>query len=139
MPGFYRKKRRKAGPNKNQEKVQRGRDADAEAHAAGTLATRFPAVRGVKVKITVTSPQGVVLDETEDLIGPNDAFQIGADCPGRCGSGSFDFAELVAASLTKLEEQGSFDIACAEQLYGGGPEACGSVAKCEFEAEFAPS
>ena len=27
MPGFYRKKRRKAGPNKNQEKVQRGRAA----------------------------------------------------------------------------------------------------------------
>ena len=26
MPGFYRKKRRKAGPNKNQEKVQRGRE-----------------------------------------------------------------------------------------------------------------
>jgi hypothetical protein len=139
MPGFYRKKRRKAGPNKNQEKVQRGREAEAEAHAAGTLATRFPGVRGVKVRITVTSPQGVVLDETDDLIGPNDAFQIGADCPGRCGSGSFDFAELVAASLTKLEEQGSAEMTCAEPLYGGGPEACGSVAKCEFEAEFAPS
>ena len=65
MPGFYRKKRRKAGPNKNQEKVQRGREAEAETHAAGTLATRFPAVRGVKVRIVVTSPQGVVLDETE--------------------------------------------------------------------------
>jgi hypothetical protein len=139
MPGFYRKKRRKTGPSKNEEKVQRGRDADDEARAAGTLASRFPAVRGVKVKITVTSAQGVVLDETDDLIGPNDAFQIGADCPGRCGSGSFDFAEQVAASLTKLEEQGSFEVACAEPLYGGGPEACGSTAKCEFEAEFAPN
>lgn len=139
MPGFYRKKRRKAGPNKNQEKVQRGREAEAEAHAAGTLTTRFPSVRGVKIRITVTSPQGVVLEESEDLIGPNDPFIIEADCPGRCGSGSFDFAEVVAASLTKLEEQGSADIACAEQLYGGGPEACGSVAKVEFEAEFAPS
>jgi hypothetical protein len=139
MPGFYRKKRRKAGPNKNQEKVQRGREAEAEAHAAGTLATRFPAVRGVKIHITVTSPQGVVLDETDDLIGPNDAFQIGADCPGRCGSGSFDFAVLVEQSLTKLEDQGSAETACAEPLYGGGPEACGCIAKCEFEAEFAPS
>ena len=139
MPGFYRKKRRKAGPNKNQEKVQRGREAEAEGHAAGTLSSRFPAVRGVKVKITISSPQGVVLDETDDLIGPNDAFQIGADCPGRCGSGSFDFAELVAASLTKLEEQGSAEMTCAEPPYGGGPDACGSIAKCEFEAEFAPS
>lgn len=139
MPGFYRKKKRKTGPSKNEMKVQRGRDAENEAHAAGTLATRFPAVRGIKIKITVTSPQGVVLDETDDLIGPNDAFQIGSDCPGRCGSGSFDFAEQVAASLTKLEEQGAFEIACAEPLYGGGPEACGSTAKCEFEAEFAPN
>ena len=139
MPGFYRKKRRKAGPNKNQEKVQRGREAEAEAHAAGTLMSRFPSVRGVKVKITITSPQGVVLDETDDLIGPNDAFQIAADCPGRCGSGCFDFAEQVAQSLTNLQEQGSAEVACAEQLYGGGPEACGSIAKCEFEAEFAPS
>ncbi|MFI5362941.1 MAG: hypothetical protein ACHQ49_13300 [Elusimicrobiota bacterium] len=139
MPGFYRKKRRKAGPNKNQEKVQRGREADAEAHAAGTLATRFPAARGVKVRITVTSPQNVVLDETDDLIGPNDPFQIGADCPGRCGSGSYDFSELVAASLTKLEEQGSAQLICAEPLYGGGPDSCGCVAKCDFEAEFAPS
>jgi hypothetical protein len=139
MPGFYRKKRRKAGPNKNQEKVQRGREAEAEAHAAGTLATRFPGVRGLKIRLTVTSPQGVVLDETEDLIGPNDPFIIEADCPGRCGSGSFDFAETVAQALTKLEEHGAAEIACPEHLYGGGPEACGSVAKCEFEAEFAPS
>ncbi len=139
MPGFYRKKRRKAGPNKNQEKVQRGREAEAEAHAAGTLATRFPGVRGVKVRMIVTSPQGVVLDETEDLIGPNDPFIIETDCPGRCGSGSFNFAETVAQALTKLEEHGTAEVACAEQLYGGGPEACGSVAKVEFEAEFAPS
>jgi hypothetical protein len=139
MPGFYRKKRRKTGPSKNEQKVQRGLDAEAEAHAAGTLSTRFPGVRGVKVRITVTSAQGVVLDETEDLIGPNDPFQVGADCPGRCGSGSYDFAEIVAASLTKLEEQGTSEIACAEQLYGGGPDACGCVAKVQFEAEFAPS
>ena len=139
MPGFYRKKRRKAGPSKNEQKVQRGRDAEAQTHAAGTLSSRFPAVRGVKVRIVVTSPQGVVLDETDALIGPNDPFQIEADCPGRCGSGSYDFAEDVAQSLTKLEEQGAVEAACDEPLYGGGPDKCGCVAKCEFAAEFAPS
>jgi hypothetical protein len=139
MPGFYRKKRRKTGPSKNDEKVQRGREAEAQEHAAGTLTSRFPGVRGVKVRIAVTSPQGVVLEENEELIGPNDAFIIQADCPGRCGSGSYEFAELVAASLTKLEEHGVADIACVEPLYGGGPDKCGCVAKCEFEAEFAPS
>lgn len=139
MPGFYRKKRRKVGPNKNQEKVQRGREAEAQAHAAGTLATRFPGVRGLKFRLSVTSPQGVVLDETEDQLGPDDPFLISADCPGRCGSGRFDFAEAVSQALSRLEERGSAEIPCAEQLYGGGPETCASVAKCEFEAEFAPS
>lgn len=139
MPGFYRKKKRKVGPSKNEEKVQRGREAEAEAHAAGTLATRFPGVRGVKIRIIITSPQGVVLDETDDLIGPNDPFIIEADCPGRCGSGNYDFAEHVAQSLTKLEEHGAAEASCAEPLYGGGPENCGCLAKCEFEAEFAPS
>ena len=139
MPGFYRKKRRKTGPSKNEQKVQRGLDAEAETHAAGTLSSRFPGVRGVKVRITVTSPQGVVLDESDDLIGPNDPFIIETDCPGRCGSGSYDFAELVAQGLTRLDERGTAEMACAEPLYGGGPGTCGCLAKCEFEAEFAPS
>lgn len=139
MPGFYRKKRRKTGPSKNEEKVQRGRDAEAEAQSAGTLASRFPGVRGVKVRITVTSPQGVVLEENDDLIGPNDPFIIEADCPGRCGSGSYEFSEAVSAALSSHEEQGAAETACAEPLYGGGPENCGCVAKCEFEAEFAPN
>jgi hypothetical protein len=139
MPGFYPKKRRKAGPSKNEEKVQRGREAEAEARAAGTLSTRFPAVRGVKVRITVTSPQGVTLAENEDLLSPEDPFQISADCPGRCGSGSFDFAEMVAQSLSRRDEQGSAQVACVEPLYGGGPENCGCIAKCDFAAEFAQS
>jgi hypothetical protein len=139
MPGFYRKKKRKTGPSKNEQKVQRGRDAEAETNAAGTLSSRFPSVRGVKVRIVVTSPQNVVLDESEDLIGPNDPFQVGADCPGRCGTGSFDFAEVLAASLGRLDERGETSATCAEPLYGGGPDACGCVAKCQFEAEFAPN
>ena len=137
MPGFYRKKRRKAGPSKNDEKVQRGRQAEAEAHAAGTVSSRFPALRGIKVRIAVISPQGVTLEENEDLLGPNDPFQIDIDCPGRCGSGSFDFAPAVADALSRGDEQGALEIPCGETLYGGGPEACGCVAKCEFAAEFA--
>src|SRR5271154_5148260 len=56
MPGFYRKKRRKAGPNKNQEKVQRGREAEAEAHAAGRAAPRVPPLRRAQGESTPTPP-----------------------------------------------------------------------------------
>ena len=138
MPGFYRKKRRKVGPSKNEEKVRRGQAADAEASAAGSLSSRFPSVRGVRVRITITSPQGVVLDETETLIGPNDPFIIEADCPGRCGSGSYDFSLKVSEALSRLEEEGAAEAACAEQHYGGS-DACGCVARCAFAAEIAPS
>lgn len=139
MPGFYRKKRRKVGPSKNEEKVRRGQSADAQATAAGSLSSRFPSVRGVRARVTITSLQGVVLDETETIIGPNDPFLIEADCPGRCGSGSYDFAPQVAESLGRLEEDGQFEAVCQEPHYGGGNEACGCVAKCVFAAETSPS
>ena len=139
MPGFYRKKRRKIGPSKNEEKVRRGQAAEAEVHAAGTLSTRFPSVRGVRVKITITSPQGVVLDETETLIGPHDPFQVEADCPGRCGSGHFDFAPQGGEALTRLEEEGAAETVCAEPHYGGGSEVCSCTARLAFAAELAPT
>ncbi len=139
MPGFYRKKRRKTGPSKNDEKVARGREALAESQSAGTLSSRFPTVRAIKFRIAVVSPQGVTLDETEDQLGADDAFIVEADCPGRCGSGSYDFSEIVAASVSKLEDHGTAQIACAEPLYGGGPESCGCIAKLEFQTEFAPN
>jgi hypothetical protein len=132
MPGFYRKKRRKTGPSKNEEKVRRGRMAEAEAHAAGTVSSRFPGVAGIAVRIAVISPQGVTLEESEDTLGPDDAFQIGVDCPGRCGSGKFDFAPAVSDALARGDDGGALEIPCGETLYGGGPDACGCVAKLEF-------
>lgn len=139
MPGFYRKKRRKVGPSKNEEKVRRGMAADQQATTAGSLSSRFPSVRGVRAKITITSLQGVVLDETETIIGPNDPFIIEADCPGRCGSGSYDFAPQVSEALSRLEEEGMAETSCLEPHYGGGNDACGCVARCAFAAEIAPS
>lgn len=138
MPGFYRKKKRKVGPSKNEEKVRRGQAADAEASSAGSLSSRFPSVRGVRASITITSIQGVVLDETETIIGPGDPFIIAADCPGRCGSGSYDFAPHIGEALSRLEETGAAEAVCAMPRYGAN-EPCGCVARCRFAAEIAPS
>lgn len=139
MPGFYRKKRRKVGPSKNEEKVRRGMAADQQATTAGSLSSRFPSVRGVRARITINSLQGVTLDETETVIGPNDPFIIEADCPGRCGSGSYDFAVQVSEALSRLEEEGTYEATCLEPHYGGGSDACGCVARCTFAAEITPS
>jgi hypothetical protein len=137
---FYRKKRRKAGPSKNDEKVRRAQNAEDHERAAGTLSTRFPSLRSLQVKVSIATPQGVVLEESEETYGPNDPFFLEADCPGSCGSGSYDFAVLIGQSLENLQERGAAQIICAEPSYSGAPGAvCGCIAKCEFLAEVAPS
>ena len=130
---FYKKKKRKVGPSKNEEKVRRGQAAQAEADAAGTLSSR--GARSLTVKLTVTSPQGVILQEDEHTYGANDAFVVEADCPGACGSGSYDFAPAIADALSRRQAQGEGEAACAESGYGAGT-ACGCVARYRFTADF---
>ena len=133
---FYRKKRRKAGPSKNDEKVRRAQTAEAQEQAAGTVATRFPGMRSLKVRLSVATPQGVVLQDDEKTYGPQEPFVFEADCPGSCGSGFYDFAPLIAAALQAGDRRGQTQLICAEASYGGGPGgACGCVARCEFTAE----
>ena len=133
---FYRKKRRKAGPSKNDKKVGRAQAEQDAERAAGTLSTRFPAVRSLRVKLSIATPQGVVLEQTEETYGPNDALILEADCPGSCGSGSYDIAPLIAAAIEGGQKQGSTQLICAEASYSGGNGGvCGCVAKCEFVAE----
>jgi hypothetical protein len=137
---FYRKKRRKAGPSKNDEKVRRAQTAEDNERAAGTLSSRFASVRSLRVKVSIATPQGVVLEESEETYGPNDPFFLEADCPGSCGSGAYDFAVLIAQSLENLQERGSAQIICAETSYSGAAgSVCGCIAKCEFTAEIAAS
>ena len=137
---FYRKKRRKAGPSKNDEKVRRAQTAEDNERAAGTLSTRFPTLRALRVKVSIATPQGVVLEESEETFGPNDPLILEADCPGSCGSGSYDFGALIAQSLENLQERGSAQVICAEPSYSGAASAtCGCIAKCEFTAEVVPS
>jgi len=137
---FYRKKRRKVGPSKNDKKVSRMQTAEDNERAAGTLSSRFPSLRSLRVKVSIATPQGVVLEESEETYGPSDPFFLEADCPGSCGSGSYDFAVLIAQSLENLQERGAAQIVCSEPSYSGAAGAtCGCIAKCEFVAEVTPS
>lgn len=137
---FYRKKRRKAGPSKNEKKVGRAQTAEDNERAAGTLSTRYPYLRALRVKVSIATPQGVVLEESEESFSPNDPLILEADCPGSCGSGAYDFAALIAPMLERRDERGSGQTICVEASYSGAAGAqCGCVAKCEFVAEVAPS
>jgi hypothetical protein len=132
---FFPKRKRKAGPSKNEEKVRRARDAEAQTQAAGTLSSRFPALRGLKLRLTFKGAQGQLLQEDDIALKPNDAFEIGADCPGRCGSGHFDFVAAVSDALGRAQDSGAAELSCAETLYGGSPNPCGCLARCEFTTE----
>ncbi len=132
---FFPKKKRKVGPSKNDEKVRRARDAEAQAQAAGTLSTRFPALRGLTLRYVFKNLQGVVLGEEDVALSPADAFQLGADCPGACGTGRFDFSATVIEALGRAQDSGAVELACRESLYGGGATPCGCVARCEFSVK----
>ena len=137
---FYRKKRRKAGPSKNDKKVSRAQTLEDNERAAGTLSSRFPTLRALRVKVSIATPQGVVLEESEETYSPNDPLILEADCPGSCGSGSYDFAALITGPLERREERGTAQIICAETSYSGAAGAqCGCIAKCDFTAEVTPS
>jgi hypothetical protein len=129
---FFPKKKRKAGPSKNEEKIRRAAYAEAQTQAAGTLSTRFPALRGLKLHCTFKNLQGVVLQDEQDSLEPGDAFQLTADCPGVCGTGKFDFSAGVSDAIGRGQDTGAVEFTCAYTQYGGGANPCGCVARCEF-------
>lgn len=134
MAEFYRKKKRKVGPSKNDEKLQRAQNAEDSARAAGTLAANFPGVAALKATISVKGAQGQILDEKSIALKAGDAFQIAADCPGACGSGHFDFAPMVADVLSGQARSGRIELPCGMPSYSGGGGTCACVATCVFEA-----
>lgn len=135
MADFYRKKKRKVGPSKNDEKLQRAQDAEDGARAAGTLSANFPGVAGLKASLSVKGAQGQILEERVITLGAADPFLIEADCPGACGSGKFDFADHIAEALASDRLSGRADLPCGKPSYGGGGGAtCACVATCQFEA-----
>lgn len=135
MADFYRKKKRKVGPSKNDEKLQRAQNAADDARAAGTLSSNFPGVAGLKAALSVKGAQGQILEERVINLGAGDAFQITTDCPGACGSGKFDFSDHIAEALASDRLTGRADLPCGMPSYGGGGGGtCACVASCVFEA-----
>lgn len=129
---FYPKKRRKPGPSKNDEKVQRARQAEAQTRAAGTLATRLPGLSALEVRLTFKAANGVILAEDGLTLAAGDSFQLDADCPGACGVGRFDFAPALAEAISRGQDSGAVELACREPLYGGGGAPCACAARAEF-------
>lgn len=135
MADFYPKKKRKVGPSKNDEKLQRQQYAADSARAAGTLAQNFPGTTGLKVALSVKGAQGQLLEEKSINIGANDTFKVAVDCPGACGGGKFDFADYVADALNNGRTSGKAELPCGMPTYSGpAGMTCTCVATAVFEA-----
>ena len=138
MAGFFKKRRGRSGPNKNEKKVRRAHEAANADRAAGLVGVRYPGIERLSVQLVfLDSRQNVLAQETRTF-DSRDACNFSVNCPGRCGVGSFDLAAkidlVVAAKETLSESSGK----CQKPLYLGSPEACGCELKCKLEISYFP-
>jgi hypothetical protein len=139
MPSFFKKRRRgPAGPNKNEQKVMRARSAENRARAGGLMGQNFPAVKKLTIRLEFTTPQQHLMDSKTLTLGPSDPCDFTAACPGRCGSGSFDFSAKVRSVVEGRQSSGESAGVCREPLYPGAADICGLRLQCRIEASYAP-
>ncbi|MFA6002815.1 MAG: hypothetical protein WC881_01975 [Elusimicrobiota bacterium] len=138
MATFYRKRRKNQGPNKNEEKVQRAADARNRDNSSGSLGTRFPTVKKLKIQLQFLSAQSQVLDEKTLDLGPSDNCKFDVPCPGRCGAGVFDLYTAVLQAVRNRQPLAENSAPCAEPSYPGSREACGCKVTCRMELEYNP-
>lgn len=134
MPGPYRKKKRVVGPSKNEEKVERARQAELMSRGSNSIGTRYPQVRALKVLLSFTGAQGQSLGEETRTYGPQDPADFTVSCPGMCGVGSFDLASKVAQVVESLSEVSEGTGICKESLQTGQP--CGCSLKARLEVSY---
>lgn len=137
MAGYF-KKRRIAGPSKNEQKLTRQRDAAAAVHNAARLGVAYPTVKRVNIHLVFLSPQQHTLDEKRLSLGPNDAIVLTADCPGRCGSAKFDLSAKLESVVASRVPAAEASAKCPEPLYADSPDACGVEIRCKVEIEYLP-
>ena len=136
MAGYF-KKRRSAGPSKNEERVRRARADEDQKRRAGTLATRFPEVESLKLDVAFLDARGNELDRRALSLVPSSPVAFSQACPGRCGHGTLDLAASVAEAVAARRALSESSVKCAESLYAGSAETCGVEAKIRIDIRYA--
>lgn len=136
MPEQYRKKKRVTGPSKNEEKIERNRQADFLAGRSNSLSARFPDVTSLRVTLAFFGPQGQSYGEEKRTFNPNDPCVFSVPCPGRCGVGAFDLAGKLADVLAAHEPTSKATGICQEPLYAGAAARCECRLECSIDASY---
>jgi hypothetical protein len=137
MAQFF-KRRAKPGINKNDQKVQRGKEAVGRGRAAGSLGYRYPLVERLSVTLDFITPQNQSVDQQTRVFGPLDGCEFSVPCPGRCGCGSYDLAAKIKAVIDAGEKASESSGICKEPLYSGSPDICGLKLQCKIEIRYLP-
>lgn len=134
----YFKKRRPVGPSKNEEKLQRNREAEARERNLGRLVDQFPQVEQMTIHLDLLSPQQHSLAEPETRVFKSeDRVDLSVPCPGRCGQGSFNLAGKVTALVEGHETKAEASGICQEPLFAGASDVCGVRLACKIEVQYA--
>ena len=138
MARYFKKRRKNSGPNKNEEKVQRAADAHSRESSGGVLGARFPFVKHLKITLRFLTAQQQLLEEKVLDLKPTDPYRFDMSCPGRCGSGHFDFSAAVANAVNRRQPVVESGGVCPDPLFAGSSQTCGCQAKCRIELDFLP-
>jgi hypothetical protein len=138
MPGFKKRRNHRPGPSKNEQKLIRARNAESQARNLGNMGAQFPSIKQMRIKLTFLDVLGNVLEETNQTLGPSDSAQFTVDCPGRCGSGSFNFVKKITETIAARLPFSESGAKCTEPIYAGAKEACGVEIKCRMEIDYFP-
>jgi hypothetical protein len=139
MPGYFKKRRRTpAGPNKNEQKVQRRLQSENREQSADTLQGRYATVQQLSIHLVLLTPQHQTLNEEKRVYGAEDVIDLAVPCAGRCGAGSFNLQAKVDSVIGSRQTVSDSSGKCQEPLYGGSSEICGCELKCKMEIVYTP-
>ena len=139
MAGYFKpKRRRSAGPNKNEQKVMRGRSAENQARFAALLKDRFPNVQRLTVELNFFTPQEELYEQQTRAFDAQSKCDLAVPCLGRCGGrGSFDLAAKVKSVVDARQERSDGHGVCREPLYAGATDVCGFKLHAKIQVEYA--
>lgn len=136
MADFYRKRKVKPGPSKNEQKVMRSRESEAANRSTPTLKSLYPPVDRLTIHLEFRSPQKAPLGNETRVFNANDPCRFTAPCPGTCGVGSFNLAAKIGKVVETAAAASEGTGVCQEQ--GGAAGVCGCELKVRMEVVYAP-
>ncbi|MFA6091455.1 MAG: hypothetical protein WCU88_00875 [Elusimicrobiota bacterium] len=138
MAEYYKRRAKRSGPNKNEQRVQRSREAAVRARSASLLSDIYPSVQKLSIHLEFSLPKQPAFEHKDLSFTPSDVFDCAVACPGRCGTGAFKLAAKLQSVIEARQTVSESSGACQEPVFAGSSEACGLQLRCKIEVSYFP-